>query len=66
MTSERTYAQATIPDDLLRQALQFYSTYPDGQYDADVVVPLLRAELLRRAVFVDFVKAATMLGGDSK
>ena len=33
---------------LIERALRFYTQSPDGQYDHDVVVPLLEAELARR------------------
>lgn len=39
---------ANLSRDLLEQALRFYSRGPDGQYDLDVVVPLIAAELVRR------------------
>ena len=34
--------------ELLEAALAFYKTGPDYQYDLDVVVPLLEAEIARR------------------
>lgn len=37
-----------IPTQLLLKALDFYSRIPDGQYDLDVVVPLIQLELSRR------------------
>ncbi len=37
-----------ITDDLLASALRFYKESPDGQYDHDVVVPLIKAEIERR------------------
>lgn len=33
--------------ELLQAALRFYSQSPDGQYDLEVVVPLIEAELKR-------------------
>lgn len=38
----------SIPLHVLEAALDFYGGWPDGQYDADVVVPLLQAEIERR------------------
>lgn len=37
-----------IPVDLLMDALEFYECGADGQYDEDVVVPLIKAEISRR------------------
>lgn len=34
--------------ELLQAALRFYTQCPDGQYDLDVVVPLIEAEIERR------------------
>lgn len=37
-----------IPSELLKHALAFYERSPDGQYDQDVVVPLLEKEIKSR------------------
>lgn len=37
-----------IPMELLLAALHFYNQSPDGQYDINVVVPLIEAEIARR------------------
>jgi hypothetical protein len=47
MTSAKQRVEE-IPTELIRRALRFYEGYPDGQYDADVVVPILWLELRRR------------------
>lgn len=36
------------PSARLERALNFYREIPDGQYDLEVVVPLIEAELVRR------------------
>lgn len=37
-----------VPTVMLQRALEFYEGSPDGQYDYDVVVPLIKRELQSR------------------
>lgn len=46
-----------VPDVMLLRALAFYQGSPDGQYDHDVVVPLLEAEIKARGLLSSSILA---------